>query len=288
MTTRLSCAISPDADDLFMFRALLEERIDTQGLTFDIRTNDTDALNRMAAGDDGPDVSAISIAHYPALSARYRLLTHGGSVGRGYGPVVVAPRAHDSLEGLRIGVPGLTTTACLVLRLAVARFTPVVIPIVPPSRAFEALRGGEVDAALLIHEGRLTYAAEGFVELLDLGRWWARDTGGLPLPLGGNAIRRSLPADVLARADTVLRASIADALSDRDAAIDWLLARSARTGGPLTTRAQVDHYLSLYANADTLDYGQDGRAAIRSLLRRGAAGGWLPDVSDVDFVGEAP
>jgi 1,4-dihydroxy-6-naphthoate synthase len=284
--TRLRCAISPDADDLFMFRALLEGRIDTQGLSFDISTSDTDALNRMASGNDGPDVSAVSIAHYPSIAARYRLLAHGGSVGRNYGPVVVAPRALDSLEGLRIGVPGLTTTACLVLRLAVQRFTPVVIPIVPPSRAFEALRAGEVDAALLIHEGRLTYAAEGFVELLDLGKWWSRDTGGLPLPLGGNVIRRDLPPDVLSRADAVLRASIADALADRDTAIDWLLARSARTGGPLTTYAQVDHYLSLYANADTLDYGADGRAAIRALLARGAGGGWLPDAGAVDFVGD--
>jgi 1,4-dihydroxy-6-naphthoate synthase len=269
-----------------MFRALIDGRIDTQGLTFDIRTNDTDALNRMASGTDGPDVSAVSIAHYPSIAARYRLLAHGGSVGRSYGPVVVAPRALPSLEGLRIGVPGLTTTACTVLRLAVRSFTPVVIPIVPPARAFEALRAGDVDAALLIHEGRLTYRAEGFVELLDLGRWWAADTGGLPLPLGGNVIRRGLPPDVLTRADAVLRASIADALSDRDAAIAWLLERSARTGGPLTTHAQVDHYLSLYANADTLDYGSDGRAAIRELLRRGHAAGWLPEAGIVDFVGD--
>jgi 1,4-dihydroxy-6-naphthoate synthase len=173
-----------------------------------------------------------------------------------------------------------------VLRLAVRSFTPVVIPIVPPARAFEALRAGDVDAALLIHEGRLTYAAEGFVQLLDLGRWWAADTGGLPLPLGGNVIRRDLPPDVLARADAVLRASIAHGLAAREAAIAWLLERSSRTGGPLTTYAQVDHYLSLYANADTLDYGADGRSAIRELLRRGHAAGWLQDAGPVEFVGD--
>lgn len=264
-----------------MFRALLEGRVDTEGLSFEIVTRDTDQLNRMATGD-GPDVTAISIAHYPAVAAHYRLLNHGGSVGRGYGPVVIAPpgaRAFDGLAGLRIGVPGLTTTACLVLRL-ITRFEPVVIPIVPPSRTFDALRDGSVDAALVIHEGRLTYAREGFGLVLDIGAWWLAETG-LPLPLGGNVIRRDLPADVLARADRVLRASIADALADRDAAIDWLLAR----GGALKTRDEVDRYLGMYANADTLDYGDDGRAAIRLLLARGADAGWLPTVDGVDFVG---
>ncbi|MFZ5475636.1 MAG: menaquinone biosynthesis family protein [Myxococcota bacterium] len=266
------CAISPDADDLFMFWALLEGRIDTRGLAFDISSRDTDALNRMASGD-GPDVCAISIAHYPAVADRYRLLGHGGSVGRGYGPVLVAPGPG---ELCRVGVPGLSTTACLVLRL-IMDFEPVVLPIVPPQRAFEALRAGEVDAALLIHEGRLTYAREGFVERLDIGTWWQRETG-LPLPLGGNVIRRDLPADVLATADAVLRESITHAMAHRDEAIDWLLAR----GGVLKARAEVDHYLSLYANADTVDYGEDGRAGIRELLRRGAAAGWIREV-DVDF-----
>ena len=186
---RLTCAISPDADDLFMFRALLEGLVDPRGLDFDITTKDTDALNREAGP---PDVTAISIAHYPKVADRYRLLSHGGSVGRGYGPVVVAP-APLELAGRRIGVPGLTTTACLVLR-QIVDFTPVVIPIVPASLAFDALRARTVDAALLIHEGRLTYAREGFVKLLDIGVWWLAQTG-LPLPLGGNVIRRDLPPE---------------------------------------------------------------------------------------------
>jgi 1,4-dihydroxy-6-naphthoate synthase len=278
----LRCAISPDADDLFMFRAILEGLIDTRGLAFDVTTRDTDQLNRMATGD-GPDVTAISIAHYPAVAAHYRLLTHGGSVGRGYGPVVVAPpdgpvRSVADLAGRRVGVPGLTTTACTVLRL-VTTFTPVVIPITPPSLTFEALRARDVDAALLIHEGRLTYEREGFVRILDIGEWWQGATG-LPLPLGGNVIRRDLPPDVLATADAVLRASIAHALAHRDDAIAWLLARR----GTLTEASQVDTYLNLYANADTVDYGADGRAGIRELLRRGAAAGWLAPVEAVDFV----
>lgn len=275
----IRCAISPDADDLFMFRALFDGAVDREGLEFRIVTRDTDGLNRMAAGD-GPELTAISIAHYPRVAEHYRLLTHGGSVGRGYGPVVVAA-APTELPGRRIGVPGLTTTAWTVLRMAIGAFEPVVLPITPPARSFEALRRGEVDAALLIHEGRLTYAAEGFVALLDLGQWWAAQAG-LPLPLGGNAVRRDLPAEILAKVDRVVRASIAHGLAHRDEAIDWLLAR----GGTLETREEVDRYLGMYANADTLDYGADGRAGIRELLRRGAEAGLLPPVAGVDFVGE--
>lgn len=267
----LRCAISPDADDRFMFRALLEGRIDTEGLQFEIVERDTDLLNRMAEGA-GPDVTAISIAHYPRVADRYLLLRHGGSVGRGYGPVVVAPRPLLSLRGLRIGVPGLGTTAYTVLKLVEPHFEPVVIPIVPPSRSFEAVHANEVDAVLLIHEGRLTYREQGFVEVLDTGRWWQAQTG-LPLPLGGNVIARHLPADVRARADRVLGASIADALQDREAAITWLLSSGS---GALRTREQVDTYLSLYANADTLDYGAEGVEGIRELLRRGAEAGLLP------------
>ena len=264
----LRCAISPDADDRFMFRALLLGLIDTEGLTFSVDARDTHQLNQMADGQ-GPDVTAISIAHYPRVSAHYQLLGHGGSVGRGYGPVLVANPGTtlESLRGRRIAVPGMTTTAALVLRM-ILDFEPVTIPIFPTSLQFDALRDGRVDAALLIHEGRLTYADEGFVRLLDIGEWWAAETG-LPLPLGGNVIRRDLGADVIARADRVLRASIAHGLAHRDEAISWLLGQ----GGALKTHAAVDHYLSLYANADTLDYGEDGRQGIRELLRRGAAGG---------------
>lgn len=281
--TRIRARISPDADDLFMFRALLLGLIDDGGLDWDITTADTDALNRVARGEtvlDVPDVSAISIAWYPTLAAEWQLLPHGGSVGRGYGPVVVAPRplAPADLRGLRIGVPGTTTTAYTVLRL-ITDFEPVVVPIVPPERSFEAVESGEVDAVLLIHEGRLTFAERGLHLVLDIGQWWEAETG-LPLPLGGNAIRRGLGADAIARASAVMRESIRHGLEDRDAAIAWLLARGP---GPLKTTADVDRYLGLYANADTLDYGEDGRAAIRELLARGQAAGLLPGCPPVDF-----
>ncbi len=281
--TRISARISPDADDLFMFRALLLGLVDDGGLDWDITTADTDALNRVAQGEtvlDVPDVSAISIAWYPSLSADWQLLPHGGSVGRGYGPVVVAPTPlePEQLRGLRIGVPGLTTTAYTVLRL-VTDFEPVVVPIVPPERSFEAVESGKVDAVLLIHEGRLTFAERGLHLVLDIGDWWQEETG-LPLPLGGNAIRRGLGSDAIARASEVMRTSIRHGLEARDAAITWLLSRGP---GPLRTPADVDHYLSLYANEDTLDYGEDGREAIRELIRRGQAAGLLPACPPVDF-----
>ncbi len=301
----LRCAISPDADDLFMFRAITEGLIATDGLTFDVRTADTDMLNRLADGGsteggsteggsaDSFDVCATSIAWYPRIASRYRLLGHGGSVGRGYGPALIAlrgpladglpdamtagpgdlPALRARLTGRRIGVPGLTTTACLVMR-QVCDFEPVILPIAPHARVFDALRAGEVDAAVIIHEGRLTWEAGGFAMLLDLGRFWAQDTG-LPLPLGGNAIRRSLPADILARASRVLHASIRHGLDHREAAIQWLL----RRGGPLRTPEEVDRYLQMYANADTLDYGPDGRIAIARIL---ALAGYTEPVDFVD------
>jgi len=283
---RIRCAISPDADDLFMFRALLLGLIDTDGFDFDISTADTDALNRAAAGEtleqhELPHVSAVSIAWVPALHADWQLLPHGGSVGRNYGPVVIAraPMALQDLAGMRVAVPGTSTTAYTVLAQMVQGFEPVVVPITPPERTFEALRSGHVDAALLIHEGRLTFTQHGFVQLADIGEWWMDQTG-LPLPLGGNVIRRDLGDDTIARLSSVLRNSIAHGLDHRADAIDWLLARGA---GPLTSREAVDHYLSLYANADTLDYGPDGRAGVQELLTRGAAAGLLPRIPPVDF-----
>jgi 1,4-dihydroxy-6-naphthoate synthase len=279
---RVTAAISPDPDDLFMFRALLEGAVDPRGLEFDIVTADTDALNRMAAGE-GADINAISIAHYPRVAEHYRLFRHGASVGRGYGPAVVALRGQSpaTLSGARIAVPGLTTTAWMVLRMAIGEFEAVVTPIVPYARTFEALRSGLVDAALLIHEGRLTFADEGCELLLDIGEAWQRWTGGLPLPLGGNVVRRALGADVIARVDGAVRDSIAHALAHRDDAMDWLVAR----GVTLQDRTRLDRYLAMYANADTLDMGDDGCAAVRRLLALGAERGWVPPV-EVDFVGE--
>lgn len=278
---RVTAAISPDPDDLFMFRALMEGLVDSRGLEFEVVTADTDALNRMAAGD-GADINAISIAHYPRVAGHYQLFRHGASVGRGYGPAVVClqGQAPASLAGARIAVPGLTTTAWMVARMAIGEFEPVVTPIVPYARTFEALRSGLVDAALLIHEGRLTYADEGCELLLDIGVAWQGWTGELPLPLGGNVVRRALGPEVIGRVDAAVRDSIAHALHHREEAMDWLIA----IGVTLQDRARLDRYLGMYANADTLDMGEDGCEAVRRLLHLGAERGWIPSVA-VDFVG---
>jgi 1,4-dihydroxy-6-naphthoate synthase len=268
-------AFSPDSDDLFMFWPLLSGKVDPDGLAFEAERADTETLNMRAEAGD-LDVLAVSIARWPSIADKYLMLPHGMSVGRGYGPIVVAKAARSlaSLEGARIGVPGLRTTATLVLRLLAPRFEPVVVPISPYERAFEAVRSGEVDAVLLIHEGRLTYEREGLARVCDLGEAWAAATDGLPLPLGGNAIRRGLGPDLVARVSRVCRASIAWALANRDATMDALLAAETRAGLKLD-RALLDRYLAMYANTDTLDPPGDVRRAIDALYARAHAKGLI-------------
>jgi 1,4-dihydroxy-6-naphthoate synthase len=206
------------------------------------------------------------------------------SVGRGYGPVVVAsaPRDLASLDGARIGVPGLRTTAYLVLRLLLPSFQPVVVPITPYARAFEAVRSGEVDAALLIHEGRLTYEREGMCRVVDLGEGWASLTGGLPLPLGGNAIRRGLGDPLVAKVSRLCRASIAWSLSHRSEVMAALLANETRQELSLDV-ATLDRYLSMYANADTLDAPPDVRRAVDEMYARAHRAGLLSAAVRAEF-----
>jgi 1,4-dihydroxy-6-naphthoate synthase len=276
-------AFSPDSDDLFMFWPLLEGKVDPEGLAFEAERADTETLNARAAAGD-LDVVAVSIARWPSIAGKYLLLPHGMSVGRGYGPVVVArePRALASLEGARIGVPGLRTTATMVLRLLLPHFDAVVVPISPYARVFESLRAREVDAALLIHEGRLTYERERLARVCDIGEAWAASTGGLPLPLGGNAIRRSLGADTVSRVSRVCRASIAWALAHRDETMAALLARETRADVGLD-RAMLDRYLAMYANADTLDPPADVSRAIEMLYARAHAAGLLDSAVRPEF-----
>lgn len=277
-------AYSPDADDAFMFWAIREGHLATPGLRFTHVRADTESLNRTAEDPDAPDVTAVSIHQYAYLADRWLLLPHGGSVGVGYGPVLVArePREPESLASARLGVPGLRTTAYLVLRLLLGpAFEAVIVPIAPFRRAFDAVRSGEVDAALLIHEGRLLYEGEGLHRVLDIGEAWQSLTG-LPLPLGGNVIRKDLGAETIARVSAVLRESIAYALAHRDEVIAWLVAGETRDGVP-RDRAMIDRYLAMYANADTLDYGAAGRHAIVDLLARGHAACIIPRSVDVEF-----
>ncbi len=276
-------AYSPDSDDAFMFWALAQGHIDTHGLTFEHARSDTEALNRGAELRSAPEVTAVSIHQYAYLAERYLLLPHGGSVGAGYGPVLVADRPRE-LAGLahrKIGVPGLRTSAYLVLRLLLPQFEPVIVPVAPFSRAYQALREGEVEAVLLIHEGRLLYEREGLHRVCELGEAWQASTG-LPLPLGGNAIARSLGAERIALVSQVLRESIAWALAHRETVIDALLAAERREGVP-RERALFDRYLAMYANRDTLDYGPAGRQAIQTLLDRGHAAGIIPHAVQVEF-----
>lgn len=269
---RIRLAFSPDSDDAFMFHALLEGRVRADGLELEARRADTETLNALA-GEDAADVLAISIARYPSVADRWLLLPHGMSVGRGYGPVVVArsARALADLAGRRVGVPGLRTTAHLVLRLVAPPFEPVVVPIAPFERVFEALRAGEVDAAVLIHEGRLTYEREGFALVADLGAEWAAQTGGLPLPLGGNVIARALGEDAIARVSRACRESIAWAIAHREEVVSALLGEDARLD-----REGLRRYLDLYANSDTAALQPDVRRAVDELLARGAARGLIP------------
>jgi 1,4-dihydroxy-6-naphthoate synthase len=276
-------AFSPDSDDIFMFWALLAGRVETEGLAFEAERADTETLNARAERGDA-DVIAVSIAQYARVAKDYLLLPHGMSVGRDYGPVVVAreERTLASLRGKRIGVPGLRTTAYLVLRLLLDDFAPVVVPIAPYARAFEALRGGTVDAALLIHEGRLFYEREGATKVVDLGEAWSLATGGLPLPLGGNAIRRSLGGDLVAKVSRVCRSSIRWALEHKEEVLRALLAAETRADVGLDA-ASLDRYLAMYANADTLDAPDDVRRALDELFTRGRAAGLVPDGARADF-----
>ena len=266
---RLSLAFSPDSDDLFMFWPLLRGKVDAGPYTFEHVRADTQQLNE-AAKRGTYDVLAISIATYPHVRDRYLLLPHGGSVGRGYGPVVVAskPTALADLAGKRIGVPGLGTTAYLVLRTLLPDFEPVVLPISPFSRSFDAVRSGEVDAALLIHEGRLTYEREGLARVVDIGEGWAAATGGLPIPLGGNAIRRDLGDEVIRDVSSRLAESIRWALAHRDELMQALLDEEARPEVGLS-RDLLDRYLAMYANDDTAGYPPDAREACERLVRDG-------------------
>src|SRR5262245_25259332 len=278
----ISLAYSVDADDAFMFHALRTGAIDGGTLRFIHRRDHTAALNQLAI-DEGADVVAVSVGVYPQIAARYQMLPHGASIGRGFGPVVVARRPLSSadLAGLRIGIPGATTTAWLVLRLVAPRAIGVEIPIAPFTAIFDALASGAVDAALLIHEGRLLYRERGLHLIVDLGDWWSA-AEGLPLPLGVNVIRRGLGAARVAEVSARLRASIAWGLAHR-AEIIAAIAAEDRGDKSLSDQALIDHYLKLYANDDTAAMADDAKHAIDVLFARARAAGLLPSAVAVDW-----
>src|SRR4051794_26188229 len=271
----ISLAYSVDADDAFMFHALRTGAIDTGPLRFVHKRDHTAALNRLAIAA-GADVVAVSVGVDPAIPARDQMWPHGASVGRGFGPGVVArkPLAVADLTGLRIGIPGATTTAWLVLRLIAPGAIGVEIPISPFAAIFDALATGAVDAALLIHEGRMLYRERGLHLAVDLGEWWAA-AEGLPLPLGVNVIRRDLGAARVAQVSAHLRDSIAWALAHRAQTIDVISAED-RGDKALSNQSLIDNYLNLYANADTAAMADDAKHAIDVLFARARAAGLLP------------
>jgi 1,4-dihydroxy-6-naphthoate synthase len=271
---------SPDSDDAFMFYALAESKLDTGNLRYVHELSDIETLNRRALSGE-LEVSAVSIHAYAYLADRYALLSSGSSMGDGYGPRVVAmgpppadPRA--ALAGKTVAVPGLRTTAYLALKL----YQPGIVPLVVPfDRIGDAVKAGEAEAGLLIHEGQLTYADDGFELWQDLGAWWLEDTG-LPLPLGGNVVRRDLGPEVTAQVARDLRASIEYGLAHRGAA----LAHASRYNRGIGEE-KTDRFVGMYVNEWTVDYGGRGRKAVQMLLDRGHAAGVIPFSVQVEFVG---
>jgi 1,4-dihydroxy-6-naphthoate synthase len=269
-------AHSPDSDDAFMFYALADGRIDTEGVSYVHELQDIETLNQRATRGE-LDVTAVSIHAYAYLSDRYALLPHGASMGDGYGPMLVSKvlMTREGIAGRRIAVPGLMTSAYLALRLFQPDFVPVVTPF---DKIEETVLAGDVDAGLLIHEGQLTYKDDGLHLIADMGAWWLEKTG-LPLPLGGNVIRKDMPRDLQKKVSRHLRESIAYGLDHRKNALDHAM-RFARG----LDRGKADAFVGMYVNDWTLDYGDRGRRAIRLFLDEGVKSGVITRPVTVEFV----
>ena len=269
-------AHSPDSDDAFMFYALAEGKIDTGDLRYVHELQDIESLNQRALKAE-LEVTAVSIHAYAYLSERYALLPHGSSMGDRYGPRLVArvPMTRAEVRGKRIAVPGPLTTAYLALQLYEPDFEAVMTPF---DQIEDAVVNGEVDAGLLIHEGQLTFGERGLHLVADMGEWWYQETG-LPLPLGGNVVRKDLGEDLIRRVSRHLRASIAYALEHRVKALDHAMQFSRGLD-----RGKADEFVGMYVNDWTLDYGDRGRTAVRALLERGVEQGLIDRPVSVEFV----
>jgi 1,4-dihydroxy-6-naphthoate synthase len=267
---------SPDPDDAFMFYALAQDKIDTQGLRFRHIIEDIETLNHRAMKAE-LDITAVSIHAYSYVLDKYALLQSGASMGDNYGPLVIArtPMALEDLSHSCIAVPGLMTTAYLALRLCLGELDTVVVPF---DQIMDAVDEGKVDAGLLIHEGQLTYSQRGFHKVIDLGEWWNTETG-LPLPLGGNAIRKSLGPELIALISRLLRESIEYGLANRRVAVHHAMAYGRGMEEGLT-----DKFVGMYVNDYTIDYGERGRQAVRLLLDRAFKAGIIQSPVDLEFV----
>jgi 1,4-dihydroxy-6-naphthoate synthase len=273
--TRITVAHSPDSDDAFMFFGLASGAVETHGLTVDQVLADIETLNR-AAFEGRYEVTAVSFHAYAHLVDKYALLPHGASMGDRYGPIVVAPAGGAKrVKGTRIAIPGTLTTAYLTLRLYEPDFEYVVVPF---DEIQQAVLDGKAEAGLLIHEGQLTYAEEGLSKIVDLGEWWAEETGGLPLPLGGNIIRRDLGPEMIHQVSKMLHDSIAYALSHREQAVDYAI-----QFGRGLDRKRTDTFVGMYVNNLTLSYGDRGQRAVERLFGDAYDRGLIPQRVPVEF-----
>jgi 5,8-dihydroxy-2-naphthoate synthase len=273
---RITVAHSPDSDDAFMFYGLASNNVDTGGIVVDQVLSDIETLNR-AAFEGKYEVSAVSFHAFAHLSDKYALLPHGASMGDNYGPIVVALQngGPAGVKGSRIAIPGELTTAYLALRLYEPDFEFVVVPF---DQIQQAVLDGKAEAGLLIHEGQLTYQDEGLRKIVDLGEWWNQRTGGLPLPLGGNIIRRDLGPEMIRKVSKLMHDSIAFALSHRSDAVTY-----AETFGRGLDRAKTDKFVGMYVNDLTLGYGERGRKAVEQLMTEAFEKGLIPQRVNVEF-----
>ena len=274
----ITVAHSPDSDDAFMFYGLATNKVRTPGLKFTHTLCDIETLNRAAMEGNGKyDVSAISFHAYPYVQKTYALMSCGGSVGEGYGPMIVSPRALslNEVKNKVIAVPGKLTTAYLALKL----FAPnIQTEVVPFDQIIPQVLEGRYEAGLIIHEGQLSYGKSGLQKILDCGKWW-RDMTGLPLPLGGNAIRRDLGPELMRSVTSALKDSIEYALAHRDEALEYAM-QFARD----LDRSTANQFVGMYVNERTVDYGEDGKEAVRRLLDMGHRAGIIPMAANVEFV----
>jgi len=272
----IKLAHSPDSDDAFMFYALATHKLATPGLKFTHVLSDIETLNQ-AAAQEIYDVTALSFSAYASLRDKYVLLDCGASFGEGYGPVVIAsrPMRPDELAGKRVAVPGLKTTAFLTLKLFESNFEPVPMAF---DKILDAVRNELVDAGLLIHEGQLLFAQLGLHRVIDLGQWWLEQTG-LPLPLGGNGVRRALGPAVARQIASAIHESVSYGLEHREEALNYAM-QFARDMEP----ELADKFVGMYVNRWTLGYGERGRQAVRELLTRGEKAGLLPKTGELEFV----
>ncbi len=277
MAQEISLGHSPDSDDAFMFYALAKNKIDTGGLHFNHILQDIETLNHRAALGE-LDITAISVHAYPYVQDQYAILTAGGSLGIGYGPMVVARETMslDELKTKTIAIPGKLTSAYLALRLCLGEFQ---FDIVPFDSILPAVIHGRADAGLIIHEGQLMYNEQGLHKIIDLGEWWSRETGGLPLPLGANAIRKGLGEELVTKIAPLMRQTIQYSLDHRQEALDYALQYARDLPQEL-----ADRFVGMYVNELTLHLGDKGKESYRLFLKRGHEEGIIPYSCEPEFV----